>query len=129
MQATLQDATSEAATTLRLRGDSMPKGERSVSNAVDKYRQQLETAVTQKYGSVSVVAAGLIQAACRMESLAKRWSLRRKRQGASWSPETALKVDSFIATRTSDRCRLVAQLGIDDVAEGSVASLYQDKSA
>lgn len=126
-----QDAPAQDATDsvpYRLRMDSMPKAEKSISRHLDEYRRKLEAAVTTKYGEVSVYHADVIQAAMRFESIGKRWAVKRRRNAPDWSVETQLKVDGIIAARTKDRISAIERLGISDVAEINLLDLYSNSA-
>ena len=53
-----------------LRCGTLPSGFRSITNSVSRLRQELETEIVQRHGTVDTYRAALVQSCCRHEQRA-----------------------------------------------------------
>jgi hypothetical protein len=96
-----------------LRGGALPADAKYIENRLNGFRRQLEDAVAERTGEVSIPDAAAIQTALRWErhaALAQRWLTK---EYDDMKPEQRLHFSREIARASTERDKAIAALRLD----------------
>ena len=96
-----------------LKGSKLPTECKYIEHGVNALRRQLETALMDLRGEVTIVDAAHVNTACKWERhsrLAAHWL---RRQTGKLSPTDVLKFSEAIARASDNRDRAIVALGLD----------------
>lgn len=108
-----------------IKAGKLPKGCLYIERRANALRRQLEQAVLDARGGVSLVEAAMIQTVCEWEkhaALCQRWL---RKQGDTMKPSEFLEFSREIAKARDGRNKALAALKLDrDASEDLLAQLY-----
>ena len=107
-----------------LRAGKLPKDCRYLENRINEVRRNLEDAVTQCHGSLSIEAAAYIQTALRWETHAALAQRYLTKDGAKLTPSDKLHFSREIANASANRDRAIAMLELGTAHTSVVEALY-----
>jgi hypothetical protein len=96
-----------------MRGSALPKGCHHIDRATCHYRRQLESAVLEARGEITLVDAALVNTAYRAErhaQLAQRWL---HREAANMSPADRLGYSREVVKASESRDKAIASLKLE----------------
>lgn len=109
-----------------LRAGQLPKDAKYIENRLNAFRRQLEAAVFEAKGEVSLVDAATIQTCLRWErhaALAQRWL---NKQYAELKPEQRLTFSREVARASAERDKALATLKLDTATHDPWADFYAE---
>ncbi|MBM4069110.1 MAG: hypothetical protein FJ271_09225 [Planctomycetes bacterium] len=108
-----------------MKAGKLPKSARYIEVRVNIVRRNLESAVVESKGEVSLPDAAAIQTACRWErhaALAQRWLTK---EHDKMTPEQRLNFSREIAKASAERDKAIKMLNLDrDCREDLLDKLY-----
>ena len=102
---------------------SLPKGASYIRRLVGRLRGELETAVQNTFGEISLEQAALIQSACRHEGVALLWQRWLRQRMSQLKASTLLQITKQISCSTDLRDRSIRALKIDRQGKQDAASV------
>ena len=102
---------------------SLPKGASYIRRLMGLLRSELETAVQNTFGQITLEQAALIQSACRHEGVALLWQRWLRQRMAQLKASTLLQITKQISSSTDLRDRAIRALKIDRQGQQDAASV------
>lgn len=109
-----------------LRGSKLPKGCQYIENRVNLLRRQVEAALVELKGDITITEAAAINSILKWERhglLAAHWL---RKEATSLTPSDRLRFSEAIAKASDNRDKAIRSLRLDrDTTENVIDSLYK----